>query len=166
MITQLIIVMGVSGSGKTTVAKQLAEQLCWHYMEADDYHTEDAKRMMAAGTPLTDDIRAPWIQAMYDQLIQYSENNINTVLSYSGLKKRHRDIFRKLPVHLQIIHLVGDKHLVQQRMDERKGHFMTSDMLNSQFEALESTKLEADVIHIRLDQSTEQQLVEITKRRN
>ena len=166
MITQLIIIMGVSGSGKTTLAKKLAEQLCWHYMEADDYHTEDAKRMMAAGTPLTDDIREPWIQAMYDQLTRYSENNINTVLSYSGLKKKHRDVFRKLPAHLQIIHLAGDKHLIQQRMDSRKGHFMASHMLKSQFDALESTELETDVLHINIAQSTEQQLATIKKELN
>ena len=166
MTTQLIIIMGVSGSGKTTLAKQLAEQRSWHYMEADDYHTEDAKHMMAAGIPLTDEIRAPWIQQMYRQLIHYSENNINTVLSYSGLKKKHRDIFRKLPVHIQFIHLIGDKSLILQRMNNRKGHFMASNMLNSQFDALENTELETDVLHINIDQPIEQQLAIIKKELN
>lgn len=166
MITQLIIIMGVSGSGKTTLAKRLAEQRSWHYMEADDYHTEDAKHMMATGIPLTDEIRAPWIQTMYNQLIQYSENGINTVLSYSGLKKKHRDIFRKLPVHLQIVHLIGDKNLILQRMNNRKGHFMASNMLNSQFDALESTELEADVLHINIEKPIEQQLAIIKELNN
>ena len=166
MTTQLIIIMGVSGSGKTTLAKKLAKELCWHYMEADDYHTEDAKHMMATGIPLTDVIREPWIQAMYDQLIQYSKKNISTVLSYSGLKKKHRDIFRKLPIPLQFVHLIGENHLIRQRMDNRKGHFMASHMLDSQFDALESTELETNVLHINIEQSIEQQVATIKKELN
>lgn len=166
MMTRLIIVMGVSGSGKSTLAKRLAKQLSWHHMEADDYHTEDAKRMMAAGTPLTDDIREPWVQTMYNQLIQHSQKNMSTVLSYSGLKKKHRDVFRKLPNHLQIVHLVGAKKFIRQRMDNRKDHFMASHMLNSQFDALESTESETDVLHIDIEQSIEQQLAIIKKELN
>lgn len=166
MATQLIIVMGVSGSGKTTLAKKLAQELCWLYMEADDYHTEEAKHMMATGTPLTDNMREPWIQAMYDQLSYNSANNISTVLSYSGLKKHHRDVFRKLPIQLQFFHLVGDKQLIQQRMDNRKSHFMASHMLDSQFDALDNTELEPDVIYINIEQPIEQKLIEIKKELN
>lgn len=166
MTTQFIIIMGVSGSGKTTLAKQLAKQLSWHYMEADDYHTEDAKRRMVAGIPLTDDLREPWIQAMLDQLILFSKKHIHTVLAYSGLKKKHRDTFRKLPGHVQIIHLVGDKSLIQRRIDNRKGHFMKSHMLNSQLDALESTRSETDVLHINIEQSIEQQFAIIKRELN
>lgn len=157
----VIIIMGVSGTGKSTLAKALADHLHWQFMEADDYHSDDAKNMMKAGIALTDHIREPWIQRMLNTLSHQANNKTNTVLSYSGLKQKHRNKFRELPSKVHFIHLQGSKALIRERMQNRTGHFMASNLLDSQFDAMESTEHEADVTPISIDNSQEHLLQDI-----
>lgn len=150
-----LIVMGVSGCGKSTLATHLAKTYGFEYIEADDYHTEEAKRLMASGTPLTDAHREPWIQALCDKLKQLAANGKSSVLAYSGLRAAHRARFRALGLPVQFIHLVGDKELIRSRMQARKNHFMPSGLIDSQFAALESTDAETDVIAISVADNVE-----------
>lgn len=147
----LIIVMGVSGSGKTTLAKALSKQLQFRYVEADDFHSAEAKQKMAAGIPLTDDDRLPWITRMCDDLQLQAKQAQSCILSYSGLRAEHRNAFRALPFDKVFIFLHGDQQIILQRMEQRHGHYMPAALLQSQFDSLESPLGEADVITVELN---------------
>jgi gluconokinase len=139
----LIIVMGVSGCGKSTVASALAEDLAFRYIEADDYHSREAKKLMSAGKPLTDVMREPWLQRLCDAISV--EPKRNTVMAYSGLRRRHRQRFRDLGFDTLFIHLSGEEALIQQRMQARQ-HFMPVSLLSSQFATLELPDAEPDIV--------------------
>lgn len=130
----LIIVMGVSGCGKTTIAKHISEHLSFEYMEADDYHSAENKRHMQSGQPLTDDMRWPWIQSICNA-IQESDDHI--VLTNSGLKSAHRACFSKLGRVVNFIHLQVPQDIIQARLNQRTGHFMPASLLSSQFRDME-----------------------------
>jgi len=142
----VLIVMGVSGCGKTTIAKLLSEKLSIEFVEADDFHSQQSKDHMAKGLPLTDEMREPWIKALVSYLSQ--DNKTSKVLAYSGLRKKHRARFRRLGMPCIFIHLVVDQEELQQRINQRENHFMPSSLLASQFAALDSTSTETDVIEI------------------
>jgi len=135
---RLIIVMGVSGSGKSSVAKQVAEQHNFLFVEADDFHSTEAKAWMASGKPLTNEMREPWIMNIHGYLTQQLNNHVSCVLSYSGLVKLHRDKFRTLHANIQFILLEGSETLIAERLSKRVDHFFDASLLRSQFEALES----------------------------
>jgi gluconokinase len=137
----VLIVMGVSGCGKSTLASQLADNFGCEYVEADDYHTEHAKSLMASGTPLSDDHREPWIQSLCDTLTSLTASGKSAVMAYSGLRAAHRERFRCLGFPIQFIHLIGEKD----------NHFMPADLVDSQFAALEPTRGESDVAEISVD---------------
>jgi gluconokinase len=149
---RVLIIMGVSGCGKSTLAASLASRFGFTYVEADDYHTGEAKALMASGTPLTDAQREPWIQALQAKLIALTCEGQSVVMAYSGLRAAHRERFRTLGLPLQFFHLMGDKALIRYRMQSRQHHFMPSALLDSQYTALDSTEHEADVITISIDQ--------------
>lgn len=134
---QLFIVMGVSGSGKSTIARQLAQDYSWAFVDADDFHSEQAKELMAANLPLTDEMRAPWITAIVSHLSLLFKQGKSVSLAYSGLKKRHRSVFRNLSYSCHFFYLQGDKKTLQERMNKRKNHFFSAELLNSQFEAMQ-----------------------------
>ena len=137
MPAQLILVMGVSGTGKSTVAKALAEQLDFTYLDADDFHSEQAKKMMADGQAIDDNIRQAWITRILLFLADEHHNNGRFVLAYSGLKKSQRQRFQHLETQLSGIFLHGDSMIIAQRLANRSGHFFSTRLLDSQFEALE-----------------------------
>lgn len=139
---KLIIVMGVSGSGKSTLARQLAKQLKGVFVEADDFHSEQAKQLMSTGLSLTNDMREPWIQRIKQQLQTLLHRNSSVVLAYSGLIATQRQQFRHLGFQAHYLWLHGDKSLLQQRLDRRHGHFVNSTLLNSQLNSLELPKSE------------------------
>ncbi len=146
----LIICMGVSGSGKSTVAAKLARQLNYDFLEADDFHSPENKQHMAAGKALTDAMREPWINAMCERLKELGSEQHNCVLAYSGLRRAHRDRFRHLGFKVQFILLTGSKELIAKRMNARKTHFMPSSLLDSQFAAMEPPLNEPDIASIAI----------------
>lgn len=131
----LVVVMGVSGSGKTTVGEWLAEQLGVPFADADAFHPERNIAKMSAGIPLDDEDRAPWLEAMADWLARHREGG--AVLVCSALKHRYRDRLRQASEDLFFLHLEGSYELIDARMARRTGHFMPPSLLRSQFEALE-----------------------------
>lgn len=148
----LIISMGVSGCGKSTLAEQLAQRFNFTFLEADDFHSAENKAHMAAGKPLTDAMREPWIAHLCDTIKERMQAGESCVLAYSGLRKAHRQRFRALGFPVMVIHLVGDKEIIRMRMESRTGHYMPAGLLDSQYEALESTEDETDVTNINIKQ--------------
>ncbi|MDQ2077712.1 gluconokinase [Marinimicrobium sp. ABcell2] len=141
----LVVVMGVSGAGKSTVSQALAEQCGYLYLDADDFHSVEARTRMAAGTPLTDDMRKPWIETICQHLRELAANNTDVVLAFSGLRKVHREPLRHCGYQVQFLFLDGDRETISARMQARTGHFMPSSLLDSQFACLERPDTEADV---------------------
>lgn len=149
----LIISMGVSGCGKSTLAKHLAKKFSLVFLEADDFHSAENKAHMASGKPLTDAMREPWIASMCDRLREYREAGKSCVLAYSGLRRAHRQRFRELGYPTLFIHLAGPKDVIRQRMEARANHFMPSDLLDSQYAALEPALNEPDMVPVDVGQS-------------
>ena len=134
------IVMGVSGSGKSTVGKALAEKLGWDYFDADDFHPQANIAKMAAGIPLDDSDRAPWLAALSDQLFATLKAGRHPVLACSALKESYRKQLLDGKDGVEIIYLKGRYDLLLERMSMREGHFMKPEMLKSQFFTLEEPK--------------------------
>ncbi len=134
-----VAVMGVSGSGKTTVGLVLAHQLGVPFADADDFHSAQAKAKMAAGHPLTDDDRAPWLQRLADWLAGEEEG---CVLACSALKHRYRDVLRSKSPRLCFLHLVGEPAVVVERVGHRSGHYMPASLVDSQYADLEPLGLD------------------------
>jgi gluconokinase len=134
--TPLVVVMGVSGSGKSTVGILLAERLGVPYAEADAFHPRANVEKMAAGTPLDDEDREPWLDSIADWLAEHAERD-GGVVSCSALRRRYRDRLREGGHELFFLHLEGSEELIAQRLAERRGHFMPRSLLRSQFATLE-----------------------------
>jgi carbohydrate kinase (thermoresistant glucokinase family) len=134
----LIVVMGVAGSGKTTIASGLAETLGVPFVEGDSLHPPANVRKMASGFPLTDEDRWPWLEAIGDRMEVERVTGHGVVVSCSALRHAYRDCLRK-QVHgtVQFILLDGSRELIGDRMHQRKGHFMPPALLDSQFATLE-----------------------------
>ena len=130
----ILIIMGVSGSGKTTIGKMLADRIEYIFFDADDYHSIENIEKMARGVGLIDNDRASWLKYIKDQIISKSEN---AVIACSALKKSYRD-FLSLPNKETIyIYLKGEKEILEKRLAERKGHYAGPELLLSQLETLE-----------------------------
>jgi len=129
--------MGVSGSGKTTIGKALATKLGWDFYDADDFHTSENKAKMRACIPLNDDDRAPWLASLHRLISNCLRENKNGVLACSALKERYRQILLSGNQDILIVYLKGDYDLIWDRMKARSDHYMSPEMLQSQFEALE-----------------------------
>ncbi len=161
----LFIVMGVSGTGKSSLAKALAEQFSITYLDADDFHSEQAKKHMAANKPLTDDMRKPWLKAILAHLQSLYQQGKSVALAYSGLKAEHRALFRDLPFGCHFFCLLGDEKLIVGRMSQREGHFFSPELLDSQFEAMEFPKVnETDVSVVNINRPFIAISTEINKR--
>lgn len=132
--------MGVSGCGKSTVARLLAEKLGWDYYDADDYHPQENIAKMTAGIPLTDDDRCPWLGVLNELLATQLKAGAHPVLACSALKKEYRDQLKKGNDGLQFIYLQGDYDLISARISTRRGHYMKSEMLKSQFDTFEEPR--------------------------
>ncbi len=131
-----IVVMGVSGSGKTTVAAQLAKYLDWPYAEADDFHPQSNIDKMASGIPLNDDDRWPWLESLRDWMTAQARENKSTIVTCSALKRVYRDILRSADGCVHFVELDADEETLVERMSERE-HFMPVSLLRSQEETLE-----------------------------
>ena len=131
----VVVVMGVSGSGKTTVGKSLAARLEVEYGEADDFHPQANVDKMAAGEPLDDDDRAPWLAAIGSWMAERVEQG--AVVSCSALKRQYRDTLRDAAPGAVFLHVHGSRELLEERLEGRSGHFMPPSLLTSQLETLE-----------------------------
>jgi len=132
----IIILMGVSGAGKTTVGQLLASQLGWEFADADDYHSAGNVEKMRTGIPLTDADRAPWLASLRSLIAGWIKAEKNAVLACSALKRIYREKLQLSP-EVKFVYLKGSPSLLQQRLHSRLGHFMTEQMLASQLAALE-----------------------------
>lgn len=134
-----IVVMGVSGSGKTTIGKVLATKLCATFADADDFHSEANKAKMAAGHPLTDEDRAPWLQVLNGLLESWVKSGRRGILACSALKAGYRQTLGAgvAADKIAFVWLDGSKEMIAERMKARQNHFMHADMLESQLATLE-----------------------------
>lgn len=137
MKTRFLILMGVSGSGKTTVGKSLAERLGWDFYDADDFHLSENVAKMASGIPLNDSDRAPWLASLHELISSSLRTDHPGVLACSALKERYRQQLMEGNEGVQIIYLKGSYDLIWSRMKKRTDHYMKPHMLKSQFETLE-----------------------------
>lgn len=159
---QLCLLMGVSGSGKSTVGKALAERLGWDFFDADDFHPTENVAKMRAGIPLDDDDRVPWLTSLQALISTRLKESRRAVLSCSALKEHYRQTLLAGNQVLLIIYLKGDYDLIWGRMKDRPEHYMKPDMLKSQFEALEEpvNGLEVDAL-LSVDEIVEEVLARI-----
>jgi len=134
----ILILMGVSGSGKTVVGQLLAAALGWPFYDGDDFHPEANIKKMRSGIPLDDDDRDLWLAALRRLIEQQLQNGASAVLACSALKQKYRDRLQEgRPDEIRFVYLKGEFALIQQRLQGRQGHFMNPKLLQSQFEALE-----------------------------
>jgi len=132
----VIILMGVTGSGKTTIGRLLSEQLGWKYYDADDFHSAANVEKMHQGIPLNDEDRRPWLESLRELIRKSLEQDENIVLACSALKESYRDLL-VLDERVRVVYLKGDYELIRKRLSERHGHYMNPKLLDSQFETLE-----------------------------
>jgi gluconokinase len=156
----MIIIFGVSGAGKTTVGKMLAEQLGWRFLEADDFHSAANIEKMRSGHPLTDEDRWPWLDCLRKQIEQLLSPGENAVLACSALKRAYRDRLR-VSVAVEFVFLRGDYALVEKQLRSRRGHFMNAALLQSQFDDLEEPQPDENILTIELGQTPEEIVEEI-----
>lgn len=135
----IIILMGVSGVGKTTIGRALAQELQWRFAEGDDFHSAANKAKMHAGIPLTDEDRAPWLQSLRSAITGWLAAGDNVVLTCSALKASYREVLQ-VSSEVKFVYLRGSFELIAQRLALRHGHYMNPDLLGSQFETLEEPR--------------------------
>ncbi|MBN2044238.1 MAG: gluconokinase [Anaerolineales bacterium] len=137
---QAIIVMGVSGCGKSSVGRGLSRALGWPFYDGDNYHPQANLDKMARGIPLTDADRQPWLEALHNLIVENLSEGRSLILACSALKESYRRILQGGRTDVRFVHLEGSFELIQARMQQRSGHYMKAGMLRSQFEALEPPK--------------------------
>lgn len=147
-VTGHLVVMGVAGSGKTTIAGLLAARLGLDVAEADEFHPQANIDKMSAGTPLTDADRAPWLAAIRDWLTEESDVGRSAVVTCSALKRSYRDVLRGAHGRVRFVHLDGSPEVLAERMAHRSGHFMPPALLPSQLATLELLDGDEDGITI------------------
>ena len=134
--------MGVSGCGKTTIGRALADAMAWPFLDADDFHPEANVAKMRTGTPLTDDDRWPWLDRLAAEMAAVNARGASAVLGCSALRQAYRDRLARAG-GVRIVYLKGDRATIEPRLAARAGHYMPPSLLTSQFAALEEP---ADVI--------------------
>ena len=143
----ILIVMGVSGSGKTTIGEWLSAKLGCSFLDADDFHPPDNVRKMAVGEAVTDEDRWPWLEILAGKIHEHIHNKQPMVMACSALKQAYRRVLRVASACVQIVYLKGDYDTILRRMHMRQSHFMKASLLKSQFEALEEPS-RATVVNI------------------
>jgi gluconokinase len=166
ILVTVIVIMGVSGSGKTTVGELLARRLGWEYADADHFHPPANIEKMAAGHPLTDADRAPWLGAIAQWITDHLESGTPGVVSCSALRRRYRDQVMGGHPDVKGVYLDGDRDLIAGRMRVRPGHFFKVEMLDSQFAALERPEPDEHVLSVPITGTPEQTVDLILKELN
>jgi gluconokinase len=152
----IVVVMGVSGCGKSSVGAQLAAALGVDYVEGDALHPPDNIARMRSGTPLTDDDRRGWLQTLAERLAQAQAAGSGLVLACSALKRSYRDVLRSGAPGLRLVHLHGSRELLGQRVASRSGHYMPPSLLDSQLATLEPPAADEAALVIDIEATTEQ----------
>jgi len=161
MSANCIIIMGVSGSGKTSVGRELAQKWSAKFFDGDDLHLRSSIVKMASGHPLDDNDRAPWLERLNDVVFSLNHKNERGVIVCSALKKRYRDRIREGNHRLLFVFLNCDLDILQHRLEARSNHYMPVQLLQSQFDILERPdKSEPDVVSVNADSLTVEQLVD------
>ena len=156
----IIVVMGVTGSGKTTIGNLLAARLAWYFADADDFHSAANKEKMHKGIPLTDADRLPWLAAIHDQIAKWLALKQNAVLACSALKRSYRQQIWSGP-EVRFVYLKGNYELIAERLRARKGHFADEHILAGQFADLEEP---SDAITVDIGAPPEEIVDEICRR--
>ncbi len=146
-----LIVMGVSGSGKSTIADKLAERLGWSYEDGDKFHPASNVAKMSAGHPLTDEDRWPWLRAIADEIDRVCRTGEHAVIACSALKRTYRDVLVHGRSDVRIVFLRGTQELIANRMAARKNHFMPPGLLDSQFKTLEPPDPRENPVTVSID---------------
>jgi gluconokinase len=154
----IIVLMGVTGSGKTTVGKLLASQLGWKFCDADDYHPVANIEKMRRGIPLTDEDRKPWLQTLAKLIDDSRDRGENVVLACSALKHAYQEYLRHQLDVVHYVFLIGSPELIEMRLAARQGHFMSPALLGTQFEILEPP---ADAVRVDVSGTPEEIAAEI-----
>jgi gluconokinase len=144
----IVLIMGTTGSGKTTIGQMLANRLGWLFLDADDFHSASNKEKMHRGIPLTDADRAPWLAAIHAELVRRNEQGNSVVLACSALKQEYRDVLHA-QLEVQTVYLKGSVAVLREHIESRHGHFAGESLLPSQLATLEEPKdaLVVDVSH-------------------
>jgi carbohydrate kinase (thermoresistant glucokinase family) len=153
--TRVAVVMGVSGSGKTTVGRALAGRLGWQFQEGDALHPPANVEKMAAGHPLDDADRAPWLAAVAACIDDWLRRGQNGVVACSALKRRYRDTIIGQRSGVRLVYLEGSRALLAERLAGRKGHFMPANLLDSQLQTLEPPGPDEHAVTVSIDSSVE-----------
>ena len=156
----VIVLMGVSGSGKTTVGKLLAEALGAEFAEGDSYHPPENVEKMRRGIPLDDADRWPWLEILSTVIDRWLTAKKTVVLACSALKQSYRDVLAKGRPQVRFVYLEGDEALIRSRLDQRRGHYMPASLLKSQIAALEPP---ADAITVEIAGSPQAIVAEIRR---
>jgi len=150
-----LVVMGVSGSGKSTIAEHLASRIGWIFEDGDQFHPASNISKMHAGRPLTDDDRWPWLRAIAAEIDRVCQAGEHVVIACSALKRAYRDILVHGRRDVRIIYLDGTQQLIADRLAKRTGHFMPPDLLPSQFRTLEPPGSDENPVTVSIDASIE-----------
>ena len=161
---QVLVLMGVSGCGKSTTGAVLSERLGWTFRDADSFHPASNVAKMSSGQPLTDEDRGPWLAAIAAWIDERCAAGEAAIVSCSALKRRYRDIIVGPRTGVQLVHLAGTREVIGARLSARQGHFMPASLLTSQFEALEPPGAEERAIVVDVAQPPEAVVAEIVMR--
>jgi len=147
-----LVVMGVSGSGKSTVGQGLATALGWDFRDGDSFHPPANVAKMRSGAPLTDDDRWPWLDAIGGHVAELERTGGHVVIACSALKRVYRDRLRASGARLRFVHLDGSFELVDARMRARRDHFMPASLLESQFATLEPPAADENALTVPIEE--------------
>lgn len=164
MPAQVVVLMGVSGCGKSTTGAALSERLGWPFRDADTFHPESNVAKMSRGLPLTDEDRRPWLAAIAAWIDERCTAGEAAIVSCSALKRRYRDVIVGPRAGVRLVHLAGTREVIGERLAARRGHFMPASLLTSQFEALEPPSAEERPIVVDVAQQPKAVVAEIIAR--
>jgi len=153
-----VIVMGVSGAGKSYLAEKLVKATGWEFAEGDDYHSAENKARMAARIPLTDAEREPWLDALHAVLREWEQNSVNGVMTCSALKAAYRERLKEGLPELKFVWLDPSREVLEERVAHRKGHYMPAALLESQLATLEPPVNDPQVLRLDGEQSVDDEV--------